>query len=463
MSGFSPGPSPAMIAASKIKKAKALNRPMIEPPDQAWPIIDENAPLMSGGPRGNATIAEQNPMMSTHSPATVTSASIPQGASELDVRRSLRDKTMMRNRVINQALTTTDPGVREQLIAQRQAIENEIRPLGAALPQKMATPEGTQAGREHLRQELLRARESSGAPVPDSMDPALTAGMGVAAGNRAMTTPMANPQDELRRQQMLRLAARDTQVAGSGTDQYLTTPEMIERRRRKDAAAMASRGPEKPVNEIFPDVTPEEANQIRNRTEGVVAQRARDASGAGDVLARDATARMNARKLREGEQTLAAERQAADIAQERARGAGTDTASVRAKADLARAEGDLRTAQAEGQNSADEAERSSTSRPNMVVKDSIGRLEAMIPSIVEPGIGRIGYGGPEQRDAVVATTLGDIQKALPALTPAQKAEYANRVRPMLYQLMQDSSIFGRGDYREKYVNQLRELLTALET
>ena len=302
----------------------------------------ESMPYEDQAPRGTTP-------MSSAAPMTRTISQIPQGETEQSVRDAIKSKMRSRSQIIQRALTTQDPNERAALIQARYGLEDELKPLGATLPKTFVTPEGAQASRDSLRQklavDLAKQRAAESAPQPQ-VDPALAAGTAMAP--YSMRVPSKDPQNEIMRQQMLRIKAGEPMLTGTGSDMEVTTPDIMEMRRRRavqERLAEAQRGsPTEIADKAFP-AGPVDAGAINRR----FAEQADMQGNAAPEATRIMQARVNQKKF---EQEMAGKgmdlvrtNADADIAQAKARASGQDTASLVAKgqAAVARREADAQT------------------------------------------------------------------------------------------------------------------------
>lgn len=288
----------------------------------------ESMPYEDQAPRGTTP-------MSSAAPMTRTISQIPQGETEQSVRDAIKSKMRSRSQIIQRALTTQDPNERAALIQARYGLEDELKPLGATLPKTFVTPEGAQASRDSLRQklavDLAKQRAAESAPQPQ-VDPALAAGTAMAP--YSMRVPSKDPQNEIMRQQMLRIKAGEPMLTGTGSDMEVTTPDIMEMRRRRavqDRLAEAQRGsPTEIADKAFP-AGPVDAGAINRRFAEQADMQGNAAPEATRIMQADKVRRAFERNVKTNQMDLVQANQQADINQAKLRATGQDTESLVAK------------------------------------------------------------------------------------------------------------------------------------
>lgn len=149
------------------------------------------------------------------------------------------------------------------LVSERNNLENQSRDLSAVQPKTFVNPENAQAARERLRVQLAQELASRQTTTPPRNDAAYEAG--IQGAPASVRERMDNPVDEVNRQAMIRLKAREPMVTGTGMDMEVTTPEREEVRRRAAASMAPRRDPNQQAMEALPDVTDQERAAMNSR------------------------------------------------------------------------------------------------------------------------------------------------------------------------------------------------------
>lgn len=284
-------------------------------------------------------------------------------------------KTLLRQRqqIIQRALNSNDQNERQGLIGQRRQLESDIRPLDAATPKSFVTPEGAKAGQDRLRLQAQTeiARRQAAGPAPEPAEPLYKTPEAFRMG------PNADPRDAMRAKAMYRLAGESpTLETDPLTGPRVTTPNAQEATRSRDAMARKKMELDRMKPPEFAPIDPTAMDARFEQAQGAY-EKARPEADA--VVARNKaeTAHRQAMALKQQELETAAA--SADVAQQQARGAGTDAAGIEQK---------IR--QAELQTRLQQSQRGAATESARIDPESIQTNTAMLQGVLGPIFGKGG-------------------------------------------------------------------------
>lgn len=349
-------------------------------------------------------------------------------------KKLLRDHS----RIIQRALTTTDPAEREALIQERYRTEDDIHALSGVAQQQYADPVSS---RVRIRDQYRRALDTQSpaeASAPQ-MDPELAAGTQMAPVG--LQQPGSTPESEMSRQQMLRLKAREPIVTGTGMGMGVSSPaeEEAKRQRLRASAAIPNRAtPE----EAFPDATPEDqARQKKSIAEGRTRQEAA-IPAATEAMGRYKRNEMFQRDMGTKAQELTRTNADAAIADANRRKLGEDAGTLEAKFKL---------------QAANRAYQAGTPVPTSGgdMEEAVSRVEHDIPTITNAAKFPFFWKANGPAD----TALTDLEAKAPLLSLEQRAAFSKRLRGVADQInSQGWTTLGA----EGYFNRIRKLIASLE-
>jgi hypothetical protein len=427
-------------------------KPKLTPRTPAQNVTRTYGPTIES-PEGQTPFLQSNPQMTR----TVSGTQDP-----LAVKEQLRVLQKQRMRAINAALTTNDPAARAAAISQRDSLESDIRPLGQAMPRTFLTPEGVERSALDMRQKLTAARASAPQPVAPNMsgtDAAYAAG--ARGAPQGVLRPMADPRDEIRRQQIIRLKGMEPTLGGTMDNPELTTPAQQELMRRK--ASVEPQAPQRPVEEVFPGVGASDRAAIDQRFREQQNRNEYWQPKATEVSNRLSSEQDAARRIRANQVKMAEESSRADTAEQTRRAEGTDTSGIadqiaRIQAETALANAKRGAGRATPLDTAGSGE-SAVGKFGEAVSGQVGPMNyisRLLAPLQNLTLGGLLYGtGTAADDQKIRIAFTDIQNAVPSMDINQRQAASQELRK------RRDSIVGKVG-AEQYLNQIEELLSKIE-